>query len=91
MDDYLATLGRNMRRDLRRKRKAFAGVRVERRRNIDDLAAEVYALYCQTVANSELQFEHLPQDYFPPCCAIWSRTPPWCSISTRIGCSASIS
>ncbi|WP_062117593.1 GNAT family N-acetyltransferase [Aureimonas sp. AU40] len=65
VDDYLATLGRNMRRDLRRKRKAFAGVRVERRRNIDDLGDEVYALYCQTVDNSELQFEHLPRDYFP--------------------------
>ncbi len=65
VDAYLATLGRNMRKDLRRKAKAFAEVRVERRRNIDDVADEVYALYCQTVENSELQFEHLPRDYFP--------------------------
>ncbi|WP_062017797.1 GNAT family N-acetyltransferase [Aureimonas sp. AU4] len=71
--DYLASLGRNTRKDLKRKSKAFSGVRVERRRSIDDVADTIYALYCQTVESSELQFEYLPRDYFP---AMLSRLAP---------------
>ncbi|GGE04463.1 hypothetical protein GCM10011390_24240 [Aureimonas endophytica] len=65
LDAYLASLGKATRKDLRRKAKAFAAVRIERRRTIDDVADEVHALYSQTVENSELQFEYLPRDYFP--------------------------
>jgi predicted N-acyltransferase len=64
IDDYLATLSRATRKDMRRKMKAFRTVRVEQRRAIDDVAHEVAALYEETVAHSDLKFEHLPPDYF---------------------------
>ena len=63
-EDYLGALSRATRKDMRRKIKSFEGVRVEQRRNIDDVQARVWELYTQTVAHSDLQFEHLPATYF---------------------------
>ncbi|WP_448956114.1 GNAT family N-acetyltransferase [Labrys neptuniae] len=62
---YLASLSKATRKDMRRKLKAFSEIRVEQRREIDDVVGQVSALYEQTVAHSELQFERLPPDFFP--------------------------
>lgn len=64
LDGYLATLSRATRKDLRRKAKKRAGLRVERRSTIDDVLERVSDLYEQTVAHSDLTFEHLPPAYF---------------------------
>ena len=77
LEGYLATLSRATRKDLKRKLRARDGLRVERRHAIDDVVAEVGALYEETVANSELQFEHLPPDYFA---AVLRRLAPAASI-----------
>lgn len=65
LDDYLASLSRATRKDMRRKMKDFTEVRVERRWAIDDVVEEVASLYQETVAHSELKFEYLPSGYFP--------------------------
>jgi Acetyltransferase (GNAT) domain len=62
---YLDSLSKATRRDMRRKLRTFKDIRVDQRRQIDDVEAQVSALYRQTVAHSDLQFEHLPVDYFP--------------------------
>jgi hypothetical protein len=62
---YLDSLSKATRKDMRRKLKAFKDIRVEQRRQIDDVVAQVSALYEQTVARSDLQFEYLPANYFP--------------------------
>jgi predicted N-acyltransferase len=62
--DYLGSLSRATRKDMRRKAKAFEGVRIERRTSIEDVIGEVSRLYEETVAHSDLQFECLPPDYF---------------------------
>jgi hypothetical protein len=65
-DAYLTTLSRATRKDLKRKRRAFAeaGVRVERRASIADISDSVDALYSETLARGELQFETLSAAYF---------------------------
>ena len=67
VESYIATLSSATRKDIRRKRKAAAGVRVERRQNIEDLAAKIEALYEETRQHSSVHygdFEALPPDYF---------------------------
>jgi hypothetical protein len=64
---YIATLSSSMRKDIRRKLKASAGVRVERRQSIEDLADKIEALYEETRQHSNVHygdFEALPPDYF---------------------------
>ncbi len=62
---YLDSLSKATRKDMRRKLRAFKDIRIEQRRQIDDVVAQVVTLYEQTVARSDLQFEYLPADYFP--------------------------
>ncbi len=64
VDEYLATLSYSTRKDLRRKLKAGAALRVEWRENIDDIRDEVMRLYRATYANAELSFEELTPEYF---------------------------
>ncbi|MFO1149051.1 MAG: GNAT family N-acetyltransferase [Alsobacter sp.] len=64
VEGYWKTLGRATRKDIRRKLRARDALRVEVRDRIDDLTEAVGALYDQTVARSELTFEHLPAAYF---------------------------
>jgi predicted N-acyltransferase len=64
IDDYLASLSRATRRDLRRKLKIAAEVRVEWRTNIDDIADEVMRLYRSTYTNAQFSFEELTPEYF---------------------------
>ena len=64
IEGYLATLSRATRKDLRRKAKQRHRLRVEHRTNVDDVLDRIAAHYTETVANSDLEFEHLPPAYF---------------------------
>lgn len=63
-DDYLASLSRATRKDLRRKMRAGDRLVIEWRQNIDDVLPEVMEIYGETLARAEMQFEELPADYF---------------------------
>lgn len=64
LDGYLATLSHATRKDLRRKMKAAAELRVEWRSNIDDIIGDVMRLYHATLAHAALSFEELTPDFF---------------------------
>jgi predicted N-acyltransferase/multidrug transporter EmrE-like cation transporter len=64
LDGYLATLSHATRKDLRRKLKASAELRVEWRTNVDDIIDDVMRLYRATLARAELTFEELTPDFF---------------------------
>ncbi|HEY2394534.1 MAG TPA: GNAT family N-acetyltransferase [Rudaea sp.] len=64
LDGYLATLSRATRRDMRRKLKSAAGLRLEWRSNIDDILDDVMRLYRATMAHAALTFEELTPDFF---------------------------
>lgn len=64
IDDYLATLSRATRKDVRRKLKDAVGLRSEWRANIDGIEDEVMRLYQSTHANAEFSFEELTPGYF---------------------------
>ena len=64
LDDYLGRLSSSARKDMRRKLRALAHIRIELRSNIDDVLARVMALYEETRARAEMSFEHLTADYF---------------------------
>ncbi|TLY48881.1 MAG: GNAT family N-acetyltransferase, partial [Gammaproteobacteria bacterium] len=64
VDEYLATLSHATRKDLRRKLKAGAALRVEWRDNIDGIRDDVMRLYRETYSNAELSFEELTPEYF---------------------------
>lgn len=64
LDAYLGRLGRATRKDMRRKLRSRATVRVEYRRNIDDVLDQVLALYEQTRARGDMQFERLTSGWF---------------------------
>jgi len=64
LDGYLATLSHATRKDLRRKLKASAAIRVEWRDNIDDIIDEVMRLYRATLAHAALTFEELTPEFF---------------------------
>lgn len=64
LDAYLAGLSPGTRRDMRRKLRARAGVRIEMRQDISGLEPQIMALYAETRARGDLQFETLTADYF---------------------------
>jgi uncharacterized protein len=64
LDEYIERLSYRTRKDMRRKVKSFSQVRMETRTNIDDVLPQVMALYRNTYARSEWQFEELTADYF---------------------------
>ena len=64
LDEYLASLSKATRKDMRRKLKAAADLRVEWRTNIDDIVDDVMPLYRSTYANAEFSFEELTPEYF---------------------------
>ncbi|MBX9925866.1 MAG: GNAT family N-acetyltransferase [Hyphomicrobiaceae bacterium] len=66
-EEYLATLSRPTRKDIRRKIKAAGAIDVEPRVGIDDIKHEIRALYEATRGASALDyndFETLPENYF---------------------------
>lgn len=64
LEGYLARLSAGTRKDMRRKLKARADLRIETRRDIAGLEGRVMELYRQTRARSDLQFEELTERYF---------------------------
>ena len=66
-DDYLGSLSRATRKDLKRKFKKLAGapdIRMEVHRDPGGLVDEIYELYLETFEKSEIQFEKLTQEFF---------------------------
>lgn len=72
-DAYWMSLSRATRKDLKRKLRSLDELRVEVRDDIADIVTHLGKLYDQTVANSELSFEHLPHGYFQ---AVLARSAP---------------
>ena len=64
IDEYLATLSKATRKDIRRKLKDAGGLRVEWRIGIDGIEGEVMRLYKSTHANAQFSFEELTSEYF---------------------------
>ncbi|MDR3388498.1 MAG: GNAT family N-acetyltransferase [Rudaea sp.] len=64
LDDYLRALSPGTRKDMRRKLRPGARLRVEWRNNVDDIIDDVVRLYRSTFANAELNFEELTPGYF---------------------------
>lgn len=64
VDGYLARLSSATRKDMRRKLKAMAGLRIEVVGGISGLEDRVFDLYRQTGARSDRQFEELTAAYF---------------------------
>lgn len=63
-DDYMASLGRATRKDMRRKLRVESQLRIERRADIADVVDRIKALYDDTHAHSDVQFEELTSAYF---------------------------
>ncbi|MGH8090463.1 MAG: GNAT family N-acetyltransferase [Rudaea sp.] len=64
VDDYLATLSKATRKDIRRKLKDATGLRTQWRAGIDGIEDEVMRLYRSTHANAQFSFEELTPEYF---------------------------
>ncbi|WP_304175809.1 GNAT family N-acetyltransferase [Phenylobacterium aquaticum] len=64
LDGYLAGLSRATRKDLRRKLRGAAALRIEERRDLSGLEARIEALYAQTRARADQQLENLTAAYF---------------------------
>jgi predicted N-acyltransferase len=64
VDAYLARLSAATRKDMRRKLRRHDAIRIEYRRQIDDVLDAVYAMYLETKGRSDWQFEELTPDYF---------------------------
>ena len=64
IEEYLAGLSAATRKDMRRKLKKQGDIRIAYTRDIEPHIESIYALYLQTRARSDLQFEELTRDYF---------------------------
>jgi predicted N-acyltransferase len=64
IDEYLSRLSASTRKDMRRKLRSGARVRIERRTEIGDLLPRIMDLYRATRSRSEWQFEDLTETYF---------------------------
>lgn len=64
VDGYLESLGAATRKDLRRKRRAGAALRIEWRGDLAGIVDDVQRLYRETLANADLSFEELTPAYF---------------------------
>lgn len=64
LDDYLASLSRSTRKDLRRKYRQYNQVSIEECNGLPENIDEVYRLYLNCYQKSELQFEKLTPEFF---------------------------
>lgn len=64
VEGYLDSLGSSTRKDLRRKRRVGAALRIEWRTHLDGIADDVQRLYRETLAHADLSFEELTPAYF---------------------------
>ncbi|MEO7477764.1 MAG: GNAT family N-acetyltransferase [Lysobacteraceae bacterium] len=63
-DDYLASLGRATRKDMRRKLRTRAALRIEWRRDLEGIREEIVRLYRNTLEHAAMQLEELTADFF---------------------------
>lgn len=63
LDGYLATLSKSMRKDLRAKLRDAADVEIQRTADLGSRLEEVYHLYRQTVADSDISFGVQTQEF----------------------------
>jgi len=64
MQEYMASLSADTRKDMRRKLKKMPELRIEQRNQLDDVLPEIEKLYISTKNRSEFQFEELKRAYF---------------------------
>ena len=64
LDGYFESLGASTRKDLRRKWRAGAALKIEWRTDLAGVAGDVQRLYRETLAHAELSFEELTPAYF---------------------------
>lgn len=64
LEAYMATLSPGTRKDMRRKLRNRAKVRLEWRHDLDGVLDQTMALYRQTRDRADMQFEDLTPDYF---------------------------
>jgi hypothetical protein len=64
LDAYFARLSHATRKDMRRKLKAAAHVRIEVREAVEDVLDRITALYAETLARADMSFEELTPAYF---------------------------
>jgi hypothetical protein len=64
LDDYLATLSRATRKDLRRKQRARAALRIEWRHDLDGIRDDIARLYRNTLERATMQLEELTTGFF---------------------------
>ena len=63
-DAYLASLGRSTRKDMRRKLRTRAALRIEWRRDLHGLREDIARLYRNTLERAAMQLEELTPDFF---------------------------
>lgn len=68
MEEYLSRLSRGARKDLRRKMRVAAAVRVVRSRSIAPWLDRIYKLYLETVTRSPMAFGALNRSFFEKIC-----------------------
>lgn len=68
MEEYLSRLSRGARKDLRRKMRAAAAIRVIRSRSIAPYLERIYKLYLETVERSPMAFGALNRSFFEKIC-----------------------
>jgi predicted N-acyltransferase len=64
LDGYFESLGASTRKDLRRKWRTGAALKIEWRTDLHGIAGDVQRLYRETLAHAELSFEELTPAYF---------------------------
>ena len=64
VDDYLATLSHATRKDIRRKLRARAALRIEWRQDLEGIREDVARLYRNTLEHAAMQLEELTADFF---------------------------
>ncbi|HXE65413.1 MAG TPA: GNAT family N-acetyltransferase [Rhodanobacteraceae bacterium] len=64
LDGYFESLGASTRKDLRRKWRAGAALKIDWRADLDGIADDVQRLYRETLSQAELSFEELTPAYF---------------------------
>jgi hypothetical protein len=70
IEDYLSTLDSDMKRYLKRAWKNASRVRVVRTKNVEKYSDEIYEMYKEQVASSELSFGQQSRDYFRNVCKV---------------------
>ncbi len=68
VEDYLSSLSKNMRKDLRRKWRKASGIKIVRTRNISPWLDLVYQFYLEHIERCDLTFGVYRKDFFEQIC-----------------------